>query len=231
MSSPFSSAEFQVKVSSIMLGDNKGDEGDNVKKNDNREFVEITSSLPRRFRDNCNIAREETCPQDHLIKILESRGYSTEVKSSMLELPSSVTEQRTKAYDNDAIALVVSRNIDKLSEKYSAGKCVNPYNKFGESLLHMACRRGFTDVVAFFIKDCEESVRVRDDYGRTPLHDCFWTVEPQFDLIRLLVGLDPSLLLYKDKRNHCPLEYVREQHWGSIKKFLSDNAEVLFPIL
>ena len=198
-------------------------------KQERRKVVRITASLPRRITLGGSNSATEISPQDHLIVILNERGYDTRLTSSMTEITSNVTQERTKTYQHDLIALVRGRNVEELAGKYADGECVNPCNQFGESLLHMACRRGFTDVASFYINDCEESIRIRDDYGRTPVHDAFWTVEPNFDLIKLLIGLDYTLLLMKDKRNHCPLEYVREEHWGSIKKFFSDNKEALFP--
>jgi len=66
-------------------------------------------------------------------------------------------------------------------------------------------------------------------YEGTPLHDTFWTADPQFELIKLLVLVDPSLLLMKDKRDHCPLHYVREEHEGSINQFYTDNQDIMFP--
>jgi hypothetical protein len=43
-------------------------------------------------------------------------------------------------------------------------------NRFGESVLHMACRRGATPMVAFLMADCGLQVNISDDFGRTPLH-------------------------------------------------------------
>jgi len=38
------------------------------------------------------------------------------------------------------------------------------------------------------------------------------TTRSEFELIKLLVLVDTSLLLMKDKRDQCPLHYVREEH-------------------
>ena len=91
----------------------------------------------------------------------------------MNELPSNVTKEWTKCYVHENIALIRSRDVSKLASKHTTGACVNPYIQFGKWLLHMTCGRGFTEVVSFFVMDCEESIRIRDDYGRTPLHDAF----------------------------------------------------------
>ena len=48
------------------------------------------------------------------------------------------------------------------------------FNRFGESLLNIACRRGFEDIVAYLLEQESVSVRHCDDCGRTPLHDACW---------------------------------------------------------
>jgi hypothetical protein len=47
---------------------------------------------------------------------------------------------------------------------------MNCFNRFGESLLHMDCRRGFEDTVEFLLDQPEVDVRICDDNGRTILH-------------------------------------------------------------
>jgi ankyrin repeat protein len=162
------------------------------------------------------------------VHILSQEGYTTDTVASMSAVSSCLTPERIENYHHETIALVQSRNINQLRENYKTGQCTNPCNRFGESLLHMACRRGFTEVASFFVQEAQQDVRVRDDYGRTPLHDVCWSVEPNFDLLKLLIVQDPSLLFVSDKRNHCPLDYVRKEHWGVIKAFLTENKDVLF---
>ena len=57
---------------------------------------------------------------------------------------------------------------------HKKGKTLQCCNRFGESAIHMACRHDLTDVVKFSIEEVGSILRVRDDYGRTPLHDAFW---------------------------------------------------------
>ena len=93
----------------------------------------------------------------------------------------------------------------------------------------MACRHDLTDVVKFSIEEVGSILRVRDDYGRTPLHDAFWTGEPNFTLIELLLKKEPDVLLMSDKRGHCPLEYVRKDHWGAWTEFLKSKSHLVKP--
>ena len=132
-----------------------------------------------------------------------------------------VTESNFTAYQSDAIQAIRNKDIVKLRQIKKSGRSLQGCNRFGESLLHIACRRGSADMLAFLINDGECSLRVIDDYGRTPLHDACWQSEPNFDLIEIILDAEPDLLLLKDKRGHVALEYVRREHWGVWVKYLS----------
>ena len=79
--------------------------------------------------------------------------------------------------------------------------------------------------------ECQSSVQVTDDFGRTPLHDACWTSEPNFDSIRLLLDQDPWLLCIMDCRGSTPLGYVRKAHWAVWIGFLGAIADRYWPIL
>ena len=136
-------------------------------------------------------------------------------------------EEHFQSYGADLIAAVRSQDTDALRDLHRSGRTLFASNKFGESLLHMACRRGFTEVVEFLIHEADVPLRVRDDYGRTPLHDAAWTVEPNFDLIEILIAEEPLLMFIKDKRGHSPLEYVRNEHWREWNIFLKGKHNLL----
>merc|ERR1711906_96901 len=100
-------------------------------------------------------------------------------------------------------------------------------NRFGESLLHASCRRSFTDTAAFFLDEARVSPRVRDDMGRTPMHDVCWSSAPNHAIMKLLVREAPEMLLTKDKRGHSPFDYARREHWASWASFLSEHRTLL----
>jgi len=70
---------------------------------------------------------------------------------------------------------------------------------------------------------------VRDDFGRTPLHDACWTSLPRFELVRYILQKEPGLLHVKDVRGHVPLNYVRKEHWDVWCDFFLQNKELLLP--
>lgn len=138
------------------------------------------------------------------------------------ELENFFMEQRFDeiGYDAEVITAIRNQDIGTLRKMHQAGRSLQCSNRFGESLLHMACRRGFVEVVDFLLHEAGVSIRIRDDYGRTPLHDACWTAEPNFQLMEMLVQEAPQLLWVRDKRNDPPLNYVRREHWPDWTTFL-----------
>lgn len=161
-------------------------------------------------------------PQTTLIAILQAAGYQarprnySELKDYFLEY----TEEHIVAYDQEVINAIRSRNIPFLRALKAKGRTLHCANRYGESLVHMACRRGMTDVVRFLVLEANVSLRVKDDYGRTPLHDACWSAEPNFELMDFLIDQEADLLLIEDKRGHFPFSYARRTHWEGWNKFL-----------
>lgn len=132
------------------------------------------------------------------------------------------------AYDLDAVKAVRETNLEKLKELRDSGKPLNACNKYGESLLHMACRRGDVAVVKFLVEDANVSVAARDDFGRTPLHDACWTPEPNFPLMDVLIRNCPmDVLLAEDVRGHTPFHYARRDHWSQWLEYFRERTEML----
>ena len=59
--------------------------------------------------------------------------------------------------------------------------------------------------MSFLVNDVGVSLRVREDFGRTPVHDAFWRAEPDLDLLCMLLDRAPELLMLTDKRGHTPM--------------------------
>lgn len=59
-------------------------------------------------------------------------------------------------------------------------------NKFGESVVHIACRRGNLDVLRFLVAN-GGSLTACDDLGRFPLHEVCWAAQPRFDIVRVFL--------------------------------------------
>lgn len=194
-----------------------------------KKIATINSSLPLRMM----VKREEkeVSPQEFLMQIVQENDVEVQIKDA-LELKgffSEYSEEEIAAYDSVALTAIRTQNIEKLREFHENGRPLKCSNNFGESLLHLACRRNFVEVATFLIHEAKVPVRIRDDYGRTILHDAAWTCEPNFELIELILRECPDLLFIRDRRGHMPIAYARKSHWGAWNKFLRDRKELVVP--
>ena len=161
-------------------------------------------------------------PQTTLKSILQEAGFKAQTRKSseLKDFFLQFTEEHIAAYDQEVVSAIRSHNIPLLRELHRNGKSLQCANRYGESLVHMACRRGHTEVVRFLIKEANVTLRVKDDYGRTPLHDACWNAEPNFELMDLLMEHEADLLLVEDSRGHFPFSYARRNHWKPWSEFL-----------
>lgn len=137
------------------------------------------------------------------------------------------TQEEIDAYSNAAVAAVRTSDVDALRRIHGEGQTLRCCNRFGESLLHVACRRSNADVVSFLLKEANVSPRIRDDYGRTPLHDACWRGSPEYDIVELLLAAEPKLAFVKDVRGHRPFQYARREHWGAWRNFLDEKRDLI----
>ena len=136
------------------------------------------------------------------------------------------SEQQQLAYNSDVVKAVQNNDLKKLRSLLQSGQTMQTANRFGESLLHTACRRGFTEIVDFFINEARVSPRVRDDMGRTPMHDACWSsAAPNHRVMNMLIEDAPELLLSRDKRGHSPFDYARREYWPSWVSFLNEHRQ------
>jgi ankyrin repeat protein len=185
-----------------------------------RKIVRVMSALPARLVQRCDSA---TNPQDYLSSLLSERGVKVQVQSYNA-VPSNffeeTREEEINAYDFDVLKAIRESDLEQLRSFHKAGRPLKCSNRFGESLLHLACRKGLVPVVDFLINEVGVPLRVVDDIGRSPLHDAFWTCDPNYELVDLLLNECPDLLYISDKRGHAPLMYARRNDWVKWNKYL-----------
>ena len=196
-----------------------------------RKIVRVMSALPDRLVKQA----PQSSPQNVLESILSSNGICTKVYD-FDQVPSSffhsTKAEEIEAYNFEILGAIRQENIEELRNYHKAGRPMKCSNKFGESLLHLACRKALVPVVDFLINEAGVPVQVADDMGRSPLHDAFWTSEPNFELLDLLLAKCPDLLFVKDKRGHTPMCYARRDHWSKWSEYLtSRSAKSLEPAL
>lgn len=125
------------------------------------------------------------------------------------------------------IEIVKGNHAAALRETISVGLSPNPCNRFGESLLHMVCRRGDMELLDVMI-EAGTSLQISDDYGRTPLHDAFWAASPAYDVVETILKRDAGLFFMKDRRGALPLSYVHKDHWAGWMRWLDENIDRFF---
>jgi hypothetical protein len=173
-----------------------------------------------------------TKPDDYLRSLLAQNGMSTKTFSA-LEIKDDfflkVTAESVEAYDMQVVKAVRTQDVATLRQLLESGRSLQCGNKFGESIVHTACRKGSLAVLQFLLQEADVSCRVICDYGRTPLHDACWTSEkPNFELMDLLLTACPDLLHVQDARGFLPLAYVRQAHWDDWCRYLkTKNVEQL----
>lgn len=156
-------------------------------------------------------------------------GYKPKMERalSLKDYFPEITDAQIAAYDMDMISAARENNVDKIKAFYAQGKQVDCCNRFGESLLHLACRRGFEEIGIFLLQEAALKVRIADDCGRTPFTDICWNHKPNLVLAKHILQRDPTLLLISDKRGHTPFQYARPQHWSLWRKFLFEQRDCL----
>jgi hypothetical protein len=173
---------------------------------------------------------EDVSPDEFLLKLVAAQyGFSFEAKPA-LSLDGffvEVSEKQMAAYNNDVVSAVRNNELDHLKQLHADGQLMNCFNRFGESLLNIACRRGFQSIVRYLFDQPDISIRHRDDCGRTPLHDACWHPSPQLTICKWILETDPVLYFIKDRRGCTAFQFARPEHWPIWRQFLLDNRESL----
>jgi hypothetical protein len=197
-----------------------------------RKVARIMSALPAR-RQKRTTEDTSSNPQHCLESILAEKGIQNTVRSydSLTGFFEETKDEEVKAYGLDVLKAICDSDIEQLRGFQQQGRPLKCSNRFGESLLHLACRKGLLTVVDFLINEVGVPVNVVDDMGRNPLHDAFWTIEPNLELVDVLVKQCPDLLLVSDKRGHTPFSYARRSHWNNWVTYLKERSNLLAPTL
>jgi hypothetical protein len=165
-------------------------------------------------------------PQKCLENIFRANGQAFKIHSceALPDFFEDLKQEEVDAYGFDVLKAVRESDIATLRQYHKEGRPLKCSNRFGESLLHLACRKALVPVVDFLVNEVGVPLRVKDDMGRTPLADAFWTIEPNTELVEILLTKCPDLLMVSDKRGHTPLAYARRHHWAEWNAYLGTKA-------
>ena len=171
------------------------------------------------------------------IRSMDVAARSSPSSSFFIQL----SERNIQAYTLEKMDATRTDNVSKLQECHEAprNEIIHCCNRYGESIIHTACRRNAIKCLQYLVSTYFDDdtnnhrkrsiLQVTDDYGRNPLHDAFWTAEPNYDIVKYVISNCPDLLLLQDVRGFCPLHYVRKEYWTSWKAFLDENVNLLRP--
>jgi hypothetical protein len=161
--------------------------------------------------------------------LLKERGYKVELFETLQTgYNNKVTDIQLASYGRSTQKIVRSGDVSSLREALECGMSTNACNKYGESLLHMICRRGNKALLEMMV-EAGAVLQVSNDQGRTPLHDACRAIIPAFDVMNLLLRHDCSMLFMKDCQGDLPLSYVHIEDWDEWKNWLDENIDIFFP--
>ena len=148
------------------------------------------------------------------------------IHESEFIIPTSIQIQN---YSNKVVSAVRSSNLSELQSIYNQyGKvALDTCNKFGESILHIACRRSTISIVSYLLNIVQINPCIKDDYGRNPLHDACWRSVPEYGIVELLLEKEYRLMYSIDVRGHLPFQYARKEHWTDWIAWLDSKKKEL----
>jgi ankyrin repeat protein len=193
-----------------------------------RSSLQSPRSSPLQKRLKIDADAEYTQRAEFLGSVFQRNGFSPEaVRSAASSKLLKPTPKQVQAYTLEVTTAVRFNDLNKLRELYESGAELNCCNRFGDSLVHIACRRGHTEIVKFLVEEVQASVHFVDDLKRTPLHDACWTSEPNFEIVDVLLRAAPEHVLCRDQRGHTPFDYARKTHWRQWVMFLWQRSSLL----
>jgi hypothetical protein len=173
---------------------------------------------------------ETLSPTEYALSVFKDNGFHAEkvVQDAKAKFQTP-TPEMIQAYTMEATRAVREGDLAKVEELYEQGALLDCCNRFGNRLVHIACRRQHEHIVLFLLEQVKVSIHVVDELNRTPLHDACWTSEPNFGIVELLLRFAPEHMLLPDSRGHTPFDYARKAHHGKWIQFLSNRKSMLRP--
>lgn len=204
----------------------------NTQSNDDDIRKDVMPQTERKFfADLPDPTEDKMSPDAFLNKLVYATcGLELEPKKakSLENFFAKVTDEQVAAYTITVVSACRTNDLDALKKLHTEeGQTMNCFNRFGESLLTMACRRGFEDIVEYLLESADVDVRISDDSGRTVLHDACWNPTPQLKICQWIMERDPALFFIADNRGCTPFQYARPEHWGIWRRFLLENKDTL----
>jgi hypothetical protein len=194
------------------------------------ESVLIVSSYRLTIQTTAIMTTDTQLPIDHVDEspVQFLRSLFPKEEGQFHAQPSIVDPAVLDAYTMESVQAVRTKDVTKLRQILDEGKSLDASNRNGESLLHLACRRGDLATIKFLLEEAHVNTDVCDDMGRNILHDVCWRTSPDLEIMALLIRtVMPKTLIAQDRRGHTPFDYARREHYGEWMSFLQDNKALI----
>lgn len=137
-------------------------------------------------------------------------------------------EEELDHYNMTMVRLIRAADVPALRLKLEEGVSFHASNRNGETFLHLACRMGNIDTVRFLLEEVKLSPNLRDNLGRSVLHDVCWKSFADLKLMDYLLRvIAPEMLLVEDQRGDCAFDYVRREQWDTWNQFLKEREDLI----
>lgn len=132
----------------------------------------MDNDLETSFRDAkrqlCEIQAKNSlvAPVEVAFRLFRENGFDVKDTDLEQQVPfTKPTSEMINGYQPEKTSLVRKKDIDGVRALHEEGESFDACNRFGESLIHIACRRGCKEMVEFLVRDVKVSLFIRDDYG------------------------------------------------------------------
>jgi hypothetical protein len=145
------------------------------------------------------------------------------------------TPLQKASYGGYLLDIVSNRDGKALDSLLSYGISQNPSTEYGDSLVHLLCRRGdarLLDIVLDSNKRsyCRRSpLQVANYMGRTPLHETCCAPRTSFVIVDKILKDDPRLLFMADIHGNLPLDYVCKEQWAESIEYINAKMDEYWP--
>jgi hypothetical protein len=189
----------------------------------------IPSHLAKMLRSK--ITKKPSNPDEFLQALLSLKGRTVQYQSaaslSAKGFFPKITDDFSQGYTMELVTAVRNDDVAALRriQEENPARSLLCGSKFGDSIIHLACRRNCVKVLEFLLCEMDLSPQLVCDYGRTPLHDALWNTKLNERILTLLLNKCPELLFVTDNRGSTPLSYTPRDQWKYICRFLAQHIK------
>lgn len=177
------------------------------------------------------LSKKPSNPDEFVQTLLLLKGRTVQFQSaaslSAKGFFPKVTDEFSRGYTMELVTAVRNDDVAALRRIHEENPTMPTLcgSKFGDSIIHLACRRSCVKVLEYLLCEMNLSPQLVCDYGRTPLHDALWNTKLNVRILTLLMNKCPELLFVTDNRGSTPLSYTPRDQWTNVCRFLAQHIK------